>query len=165
MVTMSIVAILLAIAIPSYRYVTTSNRMAGEVNGALGDMQFARSEAIKEGQTVTICVGNGTTCTGSADWETGWMVYSGSGNQPASQAAVLRVQAGFSGTSPDTLRPTAPATTSAIQFNQEGFAMGLAGSVVLQLHDSTDNSNYTRCLQITIVGALSTLTYDGATCK
>ena len=45
---MSIVAVLLGIAIPSYRYVTTSNRMSGEVNGLLGDLQFARVEAIRE---------------------------------------------------------------------------------------------------------------------
>lgn len=163
---MSIVAILLAIAIPSYKYVTTANRMSGEINGALGDMQFARSEAIKEGQTVTICVSaNGTTCSGADTWNSGWMVYSGSGGQPANQSAILRVQAPFAtGVNADSLLP-ASGTTSAVQFNQEGFAMGLGGNVVLQLHDPTGNSTYTRCLQITIVGALSTLNYDGATCK
>jgi len=44
----SIVGILLVIGVPSYRYVITSNRVSAEVNGLLMDMQFARSEAIKE---------------------------------------------------------------------------------------------------------------------
>ena len=34
-VVMSIVAILMAIAIPSYRYVTNGNRIAAEINGLL----------------------------------------------------------------------------------------------------------------------------------
>ncbi|MHB8814987.1 MAG: GspH/FimT family pseudopilin [Steroidobacteraceae bacterium] len=165
-ITMSIVAILLAIAIPSYKYVTTANRMSGEINGALGDMQFARTEAIKEGQAVSVCVStDGATCAISDQWSSGWIVYSGSGAQPANQSAVLRVQAAFpAGVNADSLLP-ATGNTSAIQFNQEGFAVGLPGSVVLQLHDPTDNSTYTRCLQVTIVGSLSTLNYDGVTCK
>ena len=53
LITMSIAAIVLTIAVPSFRYVTNSNRIAGELNGLLGDLQFARSEAIKEGLGVT----------------------------------------------------------------------------------------------------------------
>jgi type IV fimbrial biogenesis protein FimT len=54
LITMSVATILLTIAIPSFQYVTNSNRIAGEVNGLLGDLQFARSEAIKEGQYVSV---------------------------------------------------------------------------------------------------------------
>ena len=56
MVVVAIVAILLGIGVPSYRYISNSYRMSAEVNGLLGDLQYARSEAIKEGQTVTTCV-------------------------------------------------------------------------------------------------------------
>ena len=49
LMTMAIATILLTIAVPSFRYVTNSNRIAGELNGLLGDLQFARAEAIKEG--------------------------------------------------------------------------------------------------------------------
>ncbi len=75
--TMAIAAILLTIAIPSFRYVTNSNRIAGELNGLLGDLQFARAEAIKEGRTVTVCVSNdGATCANSTTWQSGWIVFS-----------------------------------------------------------------------------------------
>src|SRR5258708_12613339 len=64
MVVLAIVAILLGIGVPSYRYITNSYRMSAEVNGLLGDLQYARSEAIKEGQTVTTCVSaDGIPCT------------------------------------------------------------------------------------------------------
>src|SRR5277367_3145724 len=76
-VTVAVAAILLSIAVPSFRYVTNSNRIAGESNGLVGDLQFARAEAIKEGRTVTVCVStDGANCTGSTSWEGGWIVFS-----------------------------------------------------------------------------------------
>ena len=59
LVVMGIVAMLMAIGIPSYKYVTNANRISAEINGLLGDLQYARSEAIKEGQTVSVCVSSG----------------------------------------------------------------------------------------------------------
>src|SRR5437868_13985388 len=44
MAVIAIAAILMAIGVPSYRYVGASYRMSSEVNGLLGDLQFARSE-------------------------------------------------------------------------------------------------------------------------
>ena len=63
MMTIAIAAIVMTLAIPSFRYVTNANRIASEINGLLGDLQFARAEAIKEGRTVTVCVStDGATC-------------------------------------------------------------------------------------------------------
>ena len=76
---------------------TNSNRIAAEINGLLGDLQFARAEAIKEGQTVTVCVSsNGATCAGAAvsTWQNGWIVFSDVNNDHTVDAgdAILRVQ-------------------------------------------------------------------------
>src|SRR5258708_2579071 len=93
LIVITIGAILMAIAIPSYRYVTTSNRVAGEINGLLGDVQFARYEAIKEGLNVTICptqTASDTTCYASTTWTGGWIVLSNANAVNAS--AVLRRQ-------------------------------------------------------------------------
>jgi type IV fimbrial biogenesis protein FimT len=60
-VVMMIIGILAAIGAPTFKYVTASNRIASEINGLLGDMQFARSEAVKEGQTVTVCASSNST--------------------------------------------------------------------------------------------------------
>src|SRR5882757_3251037 len=84
MVVIMIGSILMAIGVPSYKYVTNSNRLSAEVNGLLGDMQFARSEAIKEGQSVTVCASTDQlTCSNSTDWHTGWIVLASIGNPPA----------------------------------------------------------------------------------
>jgi len=149
-ITMAIVGILLAIGIPSFQYVTTTDRISTEINNLVGDMQFARAEAIKEGQTITVCASaNQSTCSGTATWNTGWIAYSGSGAQPAS-GTILRVRRQFTGG--DTFK-AADGTTSAVQFNREGFALNLTGgTVTLQLHDSKHTAAYTRCLQLTLSG-------------
>ncbi len=160
---MGIAAILLGIAIPSFKYITNSNRMSGEVNALLGDMQFARAEAIKEGSNVVVCSSNGgASCSGAATWQTGWIVFSDQNRDGLWEAGepILRVHSAF--TAGDTFTP-ADGTTSAVQFSRDGFAVSLPGGALFQLHDSTNNSVWTRCVQVTLVGALSTMSY-GAPC-
>jgi type IV fimbrial biogenesis protein FimT len=167
-VVMSIVGILMAIGVPSFKYVTTANRVSSEVNGLLGDLQLARAEAIKEGQTVTVCASSdGATCSaGATDWTIGWIVFSDSN---ASQTVngndvILRMQKALK--TGDSFKP-AP-TIAAVTFNREGFAVnlpvGASGSNMISLHDSTSTQAYTRCLLITIVGAMTTSPYLAGTC-
>jgi len=157
-VTMTIVGILAAIGVPSFNYITTSNRITGEINGLLGDLQFARSEAVKQGLPVTVCASSdGATCNGGIDWESGWIVFLDSNGDQIVQSAteaVVRTQTKF--TSTDTLRPS-NGTFGAITFNREGYATtNSTATVTMLLHDSTLNTQWTRCLAITPVGALST---------
>ncbi len=161
-ITMAVAAILLVIAIPSFQYITTSNRISGEINDLLGDMQFAKAEAIKEGQTVTICASTDeATCSGAAAWNTGWIIFAGTGN-PTPSDPVIHIHGRFYGS--DSLQATG--NTSAVQFNREGFAFGLPGAgVSFELHDPTGSHTYTRCLIATVVGALSTTTYNGGSCQ
>ncbi len=157
----AIVGILLGIGVPSFRYITTANRTTSVINNLLGDMQFARAEAIKEGQPVTVCASaDQATCSGAVAWTTGWIVFSD--NTPALQQVngndfVLRTQRRLNGG--DTLVSSAPA---AITFNREGFAFGLPGTVSFTVSDSTGSATYKRRLCVSIVGSLSTLPNAGA---
>jgi type IV fimbrial biogenesis protein FimT len=155
-IVMLIVAVLAGIGIPSYKYVTTSNRMAGEINGLLGDLQFARSEAIKEGLQVTVCSSpSPQTACGNSHWQNGWIVFldsNGNGIVDAGET-IVRAQPDFSA-SGDTLEPANNVTFQAVTFNREGYATtGNPNTVTLLLHDSTANTQWTRCLSITPVGA------------
>ena len=164
-ITMTIVAILVGIGVPSYRYVTTANRMSGEINGLLGDLQFARAEAVKEGQTVSVCSTNdGTSCLGTGTWSGGWLVFSDTATIGSVDGTdqLLRVQKGL--TNGDTL-VSDTAGFGVITFNREGFARNMPGPVFLQLHDSTSKTQYMRCVSITVVGAFSTQKYDGVGCQ
>jgi type IV fimbrial biogenesis protein FimT len=166
---MTIVAILLGIGVPSFRYVTNTNRIAGELNGLLGDMQLARMEAIKQGLSVTICISSdGVNClTTASDWKNGWIVFqdaNGNGKVDSSEP-LLRRQPSF--TSTDTFQ----ATNSVYQvgFNREGFATNIGNGALIKLHDQTNNPKWTRCLSITSVGLLTSQTNgmvnNGMTCS
>jgi type IV fimbrial biogenesis protein FimT len=155
MMVTALVAILATIAIPSFKYVTTSNRIAGEVNGLLGDMQFARSEAVKEGQSVTVCIStNSTTCAGAVggNWALGWIVFldTNGNKQVDANETVIRAQPAFSGT--DTF--LAPAAFNALTFNRLGYAPTAA--TVIKLHDLTSNVNWIRCLAVNPIGSVVT---------
>jgi type IV fimbrial biogenesis protein FimT len=161
----TVIAILLAIGVPSFRFVTAANRASGEINGLLGDMQFARAEAIREGQTVTICATNDqVTCAAAGTtWQNGWLVFSDGGVQGFIDPtdAVMKIQKKFS--SQDTLQADQGINT--VTFSREGFAMSLPNAVTFTLHDSSANAAYTRCLSLTIVGALSTQIGGGVTAE
>lgn len=153
-IVIAIVGVLIALGVPSFKYVTTANRIASEVNGLLGDMQFARAEAIKEGQTVVVCVSsNGTTCANSP-WNNGWIVCSDPANDGSCDGGqpIYRVQKPF--TSTDTF--IAGGNTDALTFNRDGFAVGLAGAVTITLHNApVVVPAYTRCLAVSAVGTLT----------
>lgn len=148
----------MSIGVPSYRYVTTSNRMATEADALLGDLQYARSEAIREGQQVTVCVSkDGATCDTSAinpAWQEGWITFSDPNTVQAvdTNDPLLRVQKGFSGTG-DTFVSTNG--IYAIAFSREGFAQLNGNSTTITLHDSTSSTNYTRCLDVSQTGMMS----------
>lgn len=171
MFTLAVIVVLLAVVDPSYQYITNSNRVASEVNGLLGDLQFARTEAIKEGQTISICVStDGSGCSsGNTNWHKGWIVFSDPSNLGDTASGgtgytVLRVQRPFTGT--DTF--TASNSVSAVSFSREGFAPGIATGTLFTLHTAPSNSKWTRCLSLTLAGLMTSLTYgnaaDGATC-
>jgi type IV fimbrial biogenesis protein FimT len=157
LMTMAIAVIVMALAVPSFRYVTNSNRIAGEINGLLGDLQFARAEAIKEGRTVTVCISSdGLNCLNPnpAAWQNGWIVFSDPANTGVPAAgSVLRVQKTFSGT--DTFVSNGINGITSVSFNREGYAP-VAAATLITLHDSTNTSAWTRCLTLNFVGQVTT---------
>jgi type IV fimbrial biogenesis protein FimT len=164
---MGIVAILMGVAVPSYKYVSTSNRIAGEVNGLLGDLQYARAEAIREGQFVSVCaVSSGTTncvaASAAPSWSGGWKVFTdvdGSGTFNGTDANI-RLQSAFTGT--DTL--VANNSLSVITFNREGFAVNMTSGTLLTLHATPPVSASTRCLSVEMIGLLTTQKAGTGTC-
>ena len=51
-------------------------RMTAAVNELMGNLNLARSEAIKHGTAVTLCKSeNGTDCAKGSEWHKGWVVF------------------------------------------------------------------------------------------
>lgn len=155
----AILAVIMAIGVPSYRSVTTSSRVSTEVNTLLGDLQFARSQALKQGQPVTACVSvAGATCSSSTLWQSGWIVFSdpnANGTVDAGET-VWRVQRAI--TSGEEIKE--PNGLKALTFNRAGFALNLPNAgVLLAVRDKNKKPTFTRCLSITTAGMMTTQSY------
>jgi len=75
MVTLLVLAVLLGLAVPSFRDAALSSRLTGYANDLVAGVQIARSEAIKRNATVTLCASaNGSTCATAGGWEVGWII-------------------------------------------------------------------------------------------
>jgi type IV fimbrial biogenesis protein FimT len=82
LVTIAILAILMAIAVPNYQPLVSNSRMTTQANEFLTMLNFTRSEAIKRNTRVTMCKSSdGSTCQvtpiaqTSASWQPGWIVF------------------------------------------------------------------------------------------
>lgn len=99
MVTVAVLAVLMAIAVPSFRGTMRRARTGNIVNTAVGDLQFARSEAAMRRQFVSLCRSvDGKVCaTDASNYDVGYLVYAYDGskdgpNQPydATKHTLLR---------------------------------------------------------------------------
>lgn len=76
MITLAIAAILLTVAVPSFRTFIENNKAITQVNDVVSAHNLARMEAIKRGSPVTVCTSsNGTACSNSTNWKNGWIVF------------------------------------------------------------------------------------------
>jgi type IV fimbrial biogenesis protein FimT len=82
LVVVTIAAILLGLAVPSFTRLIQSTTISSNVNTFLADLRFARSEAIRLGGGVVMCrssspeAANANCGTGSTiGWESGWIVF------------------------------------------------------------------------------------------
>ncbi len=76
LVAMVVVAILTAIAGPSFNALIDSNARRTQLASIGGDLRHARGEALGKRVEVVICSStDGTTCSGNADWSNGWIIF------------------------------------------------------------------------------------------
>ena len=64
-VTLAVISVLLVMGIPQFKSTTANSRLTTTINTLTGDLSFARTEAIKRGDPVTVTAP-------TADWSDGW---------------------------------------------------------------------------------------------
>jgi len=80
MVSLTVLGVLAAIALPSFNQAFLSNRLASFSNSFIASAQLARSEAIKRNASVKMCrSSNGTSCAATSGWQQGWIIFSDNG--------------------------------------------------------------------------------------
>ncbi len=80
LVTIAVVAILLAVGLPSFQGALRSNRLATTTNEVIASASLARTEAIRTTLGSGICptTDGGASCSGT--WSEGWMVWADGGD-------------------------------------------------------------------------------------
>ncbi|MCP5278018.1 MAG: GspH/FimT family pseudopilin [Thiobacillus sp.] len=120
LVTISIAAIMMTLAIPNFMDFLRNNRLAGQANDFVLACAYAKSEAVKRGLRVTICSRqDDATCSGGPTWDAGWLVFvdnDGSGTVNGADE-VLQVRAPLEGD--NTMRADA---IQRIRFQPTGFS-------------------------------------------
>jgi type IV fimbrial biogenesis protein FimT len=78
LITLTVVTVLLATAVPYMGNFAKNNRLITQTNDLVLAIQLARSEAVKRGINTVICPSTDqSSCSGNAaDWQTGWLVFS-----------------------------------------------------------------------------------------
>jgi len=79
LVVISIVAVLMALALPSFNTLLVKRSVQSAALDLVGDMRLARSEALRRSVPVTVCslAANSTSAcsVGGATWVNGWLVF------------------------------------------------------------------------------------------
>ncbi len=95
-ITIAIVAILVALAFPSFEGSMRSNRVTTATNEMIASLSLARMEALRNPGGAGICASSdGATC--GDDWDAGWMVWidvDGNGAPGGTNDRVLRFTQG-----------------------------------------------------------------------
>lgn len=81
LVVLAIIGILTALAVPSFNTMLMKRTVRSAALSLVNDIRYARSEALRRSDSVTICnlaPGKLDTCAdaGKANWANGWMVFS-----------------------------------------------------------------------------------------
>jgi len=79
-VTLSISAILAAIAVPNMQQFLTGRAVDSQAEELVTSLRMARSEALKRGAEVSVCASSNTesaspSCSGDTGWVSGWLVF------------------------------------------------------------------------------------------
>jgi len=154
MVTIAILAIVLTIGVPSFQTVIQNNRLVSQYNDTLTSITTARSEAIKNGTTITMCGSTNSTACNTTSWELGWIVFTDSDADRVVDAGVdtlLRVGYPFNGN--NTLRTVSFANAGFIQYSSTGLMVG-SNTGTFKVCDPR-GAAFARAVNINAVGRVS----------
>lgn len=165
LVTISVAAILIAIAVPSLSLFIQNSREDAQADSLISSLQYARSEAVKRDADVEVCASTDqATCSGAANWATGWIVEAVP--TPPAAATVLQVMPQLGGN--NTLSGTFNgAGVTQVTFQPNGFVKAAGGAGVylntyFTLCDSR-GATYARDIEITGIGAVQASSTPGQT--
>jgi len=171
MVTITVLAIVLAVAVPSFSGVIGNSKLRGQVSELQAALSYARTEAIRQNRNVVFChSNNGINCTIPINdaWE-GWLVSTAGPNLVSPVVPALRT--GIIAAAPMKISsgPILKAATAnhAILFTPQGLARTFTTNVPLSdlirvCIASTSTNPNTRDIQFSSGGRNRIVAFDNA---
>ena len=156
MVTLSIAAILLSLAAPSYEAFTNRQRMKAALGALHADLMAARSQAVYRNRIVVACPGNPADgCTSGSNWSKGWIVYEdGNGDRQRQEDEHLLRH----GMPHEAVAIHSPASRPELRFFPDGSTPGSNGSISLCGRGGPEQA---RRLVISNIGRIRRDTFPG----
>lgn len=155
MVAITVMAVLLGLAVPSFNEATLGSKLGSYANNFVASTNLARSEAIKRNVKVTLCAtADGSSCASSGGWEQGWIIKCKTTNNTTCDATgsdwivIHRQQALGSG-----LKMTDVADTRSMEFDPAG--VGATPATVTLCRATPSVGGQERVISVTATGRAS----------
>jgi type IV fimbrial biogenesis protein FimT len=165
LVTLAVAAILLMIAVPSFKTITLSNRLTTVANDVVGAINVARMEAIKRNTSVQFCSDSATVNTtidtlGTKCGAQTGAVYASTGTTPP-----IQVRASIAGISAPIVLT---GDMTAIRFGGEGLGQTVAGTgpytgLIADISTDAISTDNHRCIKMT-AGSVLEVTTSSVAC-
>jgi type IV fimbrial biogenesis protein FimT len=131
LISVSLIAILMGVAVPSFRPFFAKRAATAGADTLVMDYRFARSEALRRTNSVTICRSiNSLSCAVAGSWHDGWIVFVDSNSNQTVDAGedILRVQGFVTGVT-SIHKGDAATTRSSTTFRPTGLAVASSESL------------------------------------
>ena len=129
MITLVVMSVAMAMAVPGFRYLNNSSRITAPANELVAGLQLARAEAVRRNARVVLCgSSDGASCAGGSNWG-GWIVFADTDSDNTVDAGedVLMT---YAVQAPATLQSSAAMTAGTLVFRSDGFARDTAGALL-----------------------------------
>lgn len=154
---MSVAIILAAMVVPSFDTAIRNNKLTSSTSKLMGELEYARSEAIKRNLPVTICGSSDHATCNTSDWEKGRIVFIDDGAGDSSKfgngivdGEVILKQ--FEAISNDiTISATAFSNTAFLTYVGDG-SVGSSGTMVLCDSRGSSDTTTINAVNISVVG-------------
>jgi len=75
MITIAVAAAVLTFGVPGFSRVIERNQLSAYTNQLISSLHFARSEAVRRNQNITICHSSDGSSCGGVGYENGWIIF------------------------------------------------------------------------------------------
>jgi len=149
LITLVIASILIGISVPSFRVLMHNHRAVTLSSSFVSALNFARSEAIKRSEPVSMCAASDatlTSCGVAADWVNGWIVFADPNADGVIAATTDRLQVH------QALPRGSLVTTTATRITYNAIGYADTGAVVFNLAAAECSGNHGRQVALTNTG-------------